>query len=62
MKDNAGLPAKFHERIPLGRAAEPEGIADVIASLASHDARFVTGVPQPVDGGLCASNGRPRFG
>lgn len=35
------------------------GIADVIAFPASEDARFVTGVNRPVDGGLTASNGEP---
>ena len=53
------LMAKFAERIPLGRAAEPEEVADVIAFLASPDARFVNGVNLPVDGGLSASNGQP---
>ncbi len=53
------LMAKFAERIPIGRAAQPEEVADVIAFLASHDARFVNGVNLPVDGGLSASNGQP---
>ena len=60
MKDNADLMAKFADRIPMGRGAEPEEVADVIAFLASHDARFVTGVNLPVDGGLMASNGQPK--
>lgn len=60
MKDDSGLMAKFADRIPMGRGAEPEEVADVIAFLASHDARFVTGVNLPVDGGLSASNGQPR--
>ena len=59
MLGNGALMAKFAERIPLGRAAEPEEVADVIAFLASHDARFVNGVNLPVDGGLSASNGQP---
>jgi len=59
MLGNEKLMAKFAERIPLGRAAEPEEVADVIAFLASHDARFVNGVNLPVDGGLSASNGQP---
>ncbi|WP_426150149.1 SDR family NAD(P)-dependent oxidoreductase [Pseudomonas sp. DC3000-4b1] len=59
MKNDDALMAKFKERIPLGRAAEPEEVADVIAFLASHDARFVNGVNLPVDGGLHASNGQP---
>lgn len=59
MGDDKALMAKFAERIPLGRGAQPEEIADVIAFLASHDARFVNGVNLPVDGGLSASNGQP---
>jgi meso-butanediol dehydrogenase/(S,S)-butanediol dehydrogenase/diacetyl reductase len=47
----SGDVAEFVRRIPLGRAAEPEEIADVIAFLAGPDARFVTGVVLPVDGG-----------
>jgi meso-butanediol dehydrogenase/(S,S)-butanediol dehydrogenase/diacetyl reductase len=34
-------------------------VADVIVFLASEDARFVSGVVLPVDGGLSASNGQP---
>ncbi len=60
IKADRGLMAKFVERIPLGRGAEPAEIADVIAFLASCDARFVTGVNLPVDGGLMASNGQPK--
>ncbi|MFE9062592.1 SDR family oxidoreductase [Streptomyces violaceusniger] len=41
----------FRQRIPMQRAAEPEEVADVIAFLASADARFVNGVQIPVDGG-----------
>jgi meso-butanediol dehydrogenase/(S,S)-butanediol dehydrogenase/diacetyl reductase len=59
MYADAELMKKFAERIPMGRGAEPEEIADVIAFLASHDARFITGVNLPVDGGLTASNGQP---
>lgn len=62
MKDNEALMAKFEERIPMGRAAAPEEVADVIAFLASDDARFVNGVNLPVDGGLSASNGQPPVG
>jgi meso-butanediol dehydrogenase / (S,S)-butanediol dehydrogenase / diacetyl reductase len=51
--------AEFLRRIPWGRAAEPAGVADVIAFLAGSDARFVTGVILPVDGGLRAGSGQP---
>lgn len=59
MYQDPALMAKFNERIPMARGAEPEEVADVIAFLASHDARFVNGVNLPVDGGLTASNGQP---
>jgi NAD(P)-dependent dehydrogenase (short-subunit alcohol dehydrogenase family) len=36
---------------PIGRIAEPEEVASVIAFLASSDASFVTGMSIPVDGG-----------
>jgi 3-oxoacyl-[acyl-carrier protein] reductase len=39
-------------RIPFGRLAEPEEIADVVAFLVSEDARYMTGSLVVVDGGL----------
>ncbi len=59
MKDQPDLIAKFEERIPIGRGAEPKDIAGAIAFLASDDAQYITGVNLPVDGGLSASNGQP---
>lgn len=59
VKSSDVLTAKFYERIPMGRAAQPEEIASVIAFLASDDASFISGVNLPVDGGLSASNGQP---
>jgi meso-butanediol dehydrogenase/(S,S)-butanediol dehydrogenase/diacetyl reductase len=61
MQDQPDLVAKFNERIPMGRGAQPDDISGVIAFLASEDARFVTGVNLPVDGGLSASNGQPKL-
>ena len=49
------------ERIPMGRAAQPQEVASVIAFLASDDASFVNGVNLPVDGGVDASSGQARF-
>ena len=61
IRDNDALMDAFLQRIPLGRPGEPEDVADVIAFLASEDARFVTGANLPVDGGVSASNGQPNF-
>lgn len=49
----------FNQRVPLGAPAEADWIAGPVAFLASDDARYVTGVNLPVDGGLSASNGQP---
>jgi len=43
--------------VPLGRFGRPEDYADVVAFLASDDARFVTGHTVPVDGGTLAASG-----
>jgi NAD(P)-dependent dehydrogenase (short-subunit alcohol dehydrogenase family) len=42
----------YEERIPLGRIASAEEIADVVVFLASDAARYVTGQELLVDGGL----------
>jgi NAD(P)-dependent dehydrogenase (short-subunit alcohol dehydrogenase family) len=41
-------------RIPLGRAATPEEVAEAAVWLASDESRFVTGAVLPVDGGITA--------
>lgn len=51
----------FLKRVAIKRFGEPEDVGDVVAFLASDDARFVTGVNLPVDGGVSASNGQPNF-
>jgi len=52
--------APLLERIPLGRFAQPEDIADVIAFLASDDARYVTGAEIVADGGMTAGTPFPQ--
>ena len=42
--------ADLGKTVPLGHDAEPEEIADVIAFLASHDARYVCGATVEVSG------------
>lgn len=55
------LLARQLDRIPMGRGAEPEEVASVIAFLASKDASFVNGVNLPIDGGVDASSGQAAF-
>lgn len=43
------------EHIPLGRLGEPEDVADVVAFLASDDARYMSGAELLVDGGALSS-------
>ena len=52
---------KFIERCPMGRFATSEEVAAAITFLASDEAAMITGVNLPVDGGVSASNGQPRF-
>src|ERR1700758_682648 len=46
----------------LGRAAEPQEIADLIGFLASSRATYITGTNIAVDGGLAAAQQRRRLG
>ena len=43
--------ARARTRVPLGRYAQSEEIADVVAFLLSDDARYLTGQTLPVEGG-----------
>lgn len=44
--------ANYHQRIPLGRIASAEEVADPFVFLASDAARYVTGIEMVVDGGV----------
>ncbi|WP_028472334.1 SDR family NAD(P)-dependent oxidoreductase [Nocardioides alkalitolerans] len=46
--------AAFFATIPMGRASQPEEIAQVALFLASDMSSYVTGVTIPVDGGITA--------
>jgi NAD(P)-dependent dehydrogenase (short-subunit alcohol dehydrogenase family) len=43
------------ERIPLGRVATPEDVAQAIVFLAGAGAAHITGATLPVDGGYTAA-------
>jgi NAD(P)-dependent dehydrogenase (short-subunit alcohol dehydrogenase family) len=50
----AKIPSFVKRQVPLGRLGEPAEVADAVAFLASDEARFITGVALPVDGGFVA--------
>lgn len=52
--DPAAAEREAIEEAPLKRVATPEEIAKAIVYLASYDARFITGVAFPIDGGISA--------
>ncbi len=43
------------DRTPMGRWGEPADVAGAVAFLCGPDARFITGVVLPVDGGYLAA-------
>ena len=49
--DPDGAVAELGATVPLGRIARPEDIADVVAFLASDDARYMCGALVEVNGG-----------
>ncbi len=52
--DQPELRAQVEDRIPAGRVASPEEIADAVALLASGRLGYMTGHPLVVDGGMSA--------
>lgn len=61
INDMPGVKAAWDERVPMGRFAQAEEIASVVAFLASDDASFMTGAIVAVDGGLTAHTGQPNL-
>jgi NAD(P)-dependent dehydrogenase (short-subunit alcohol dehydrogenase family) len=53
--DSRQMLASFGPQHPIGRSAQPEEIADVIAFLASPKSSFMTGAVVMVDGGFTAA-------
>ena len=47
-----GVTERRGAAVPLGRVADPDDIADVVAFLASDRARYVSGADIVVDGGF----------
>jgi meso-butanediol dehydrogenase/(S,S)-butanediol dehydrogenase/diacetyl reductase len=59
--EQADLMEDYRQRIPMGRAGSADEVADVVAFLASDDARYVTGHCLVVDGGITCHTGQPHF-
>lgn len=53
-RDPARARQGLDREIPLGHIGEPADVAAAVAYLVSDDAKFVTGVELPIDGGLLA--------
>ncbi|PRY36101.1 SDR family NAD(P)-dependent oxidoreductase [Umezawaea tangerina] len=58
---HADLVERFDQRRALTGFSTPADIAGAVSFLASDDARFVTGVILPVDGGITAGSGQPSL-
>ena len=42
---------KIRDSVPMGYVGEPEDVANVVAFLASEEARYITGQSLLIDGG-----------
>jgi NAD(P)-dependent dehydrogenase (short-subunit alcohol dehydrogenase family) len=54
VKNDPHIFEKVSKWYPLKKVSEPEDVAAAVSFLASQDARMITGVSLPVDGGLSA--------
>ena len=57
MADGRGFLAEHGKNAPIGRAAKPEEIAEIVAFLASDRASFIVGSVVMADGGMSVSIG-----
>jgi NAD(P)-dependent dehydrogenase (short-subunit alcohol dehydrogenase family) len=55
LQEDADAARRIIERTPMGRWGEPADVAGAVTFLSGPDARFVTGVVLPVDGGYLAT-------
>ena len=55
IKNNPESHHKLMAKSPMGRMADPEGLAGTIVYLISEASNFMTGTCIPVDGGLLAN-------
>jgi NAD(P)-dependent dehydrogenase (short-subunit alcohol dehydrogenase family) len=55
MDDGPGFLAEHGKAAPIGRAAKPDEIADIVAFLASDRASFIVGAVVMADGGMSVS-------
>jgi NAD(P)-dependent dehydrogenase (short-subunit alcohol dehydrogenase family) len=55
LHENADSSRRIVDRTPMGRWGEPADVAGAVAFLCGPDARFITGVVLPVDGGYLAA-------
>ncbi len=55
--DGPGFLAEHGKTAPIGRAAQPEEIAEVVAFLASQRASFMVGAAVMFDGGMAVTAG-----
>lgn len=57
MADSRGFLAEHGQNAPIGRAAKPEEIAEIVVFLASDRVSFIVGSVVMADGGMSASIG-----
>ncbi len=52
LKNLVGSMTEFEKNLPMGRAGEPEEIANFVKALIKNDIKYLTGVSINFDGGL----------